>query len=479
MAAEILTFLFAGFGLGAVVLAARSVPSVPGALVRRRPLIWGSALLVSGCLIMALAAWSTHEDGHYDDFGSAMTLLVAMTGGALVLLGLGPFLTLLLGVAARCSVRPLPPVRLAACDLARDRARTVPAIVTMMLATALAVTVVIVAAAATEQNRADYAPQARPGALLVRYFSAADAPAALAAIQRVLPGVPVVQSFRQREIRPYSLHAGNVDLPERYGVVTSGVIGDGALLRYLTGDPSTPYEENTAVVVTADDVEVRSVTIRYDSSGGDATAPMVKQIPAVVARPADPSTKEVFLPAQVFRDLGEDLEPDELIVDPSVHGTSEIERQRLDRRLGGVAQTYVERGYQPPSGWRIVVAVAVVVALGGALVAAGGIPGARSRHVPRGAGSAARPRWSAACRAGLAAFIGTAVGVAAGCLIGLLLAWPVTTSSGWEPAPRVGFATPWPSIAALVAGLPVLAAAVAGSVRTAVWPVRSRTPTPV
>ncbi|MEU8171833.1 hypothetical protein AB0C14_03065 [Microbispora hainanensis] len=78
MALEILTYLFAGCGLGSMVLAARAVPSVPGALVRRRPLVWGSALLVGGCATMALAAWSTREDVHYDDFGSAMTLLVAV-----------------------------------------------------------------------------------------------------------------------------------------------------------------------------------------------------------------------------------------------------------------------------------------------------------------------------------------------------------------------------------------------------------------
>lgn len=450
MALEILTFLFAVFGLGSMVLAARSVPSAPGALVRRRCLVWGSALLVGGCVIMALAAWSTHEDVHYDDFGSAVTLLVATVGGALVLLGLGPFLALLLGVAGRWSV------------LARDRARTVPWIVATMSATALAVTVVIVAAAATSQNRADYRPEARPGALLVRYFSEADAPAALAAVRRELPGVPVVQTYRHREIRPYSLHADGADLPEQDGVVTSGVIGDGALLRYLTADPSTPYKENTAVVVTTGDTEVASVTIEYSLFGrDDDTAPVVEQVPAVVVRPADPSVEEVFLPAKVFRDLGQDLRPDALIVDPSVHTTSETEQRRLDRSLGGVAQTYVERGYQPPSDWRIVVVAAVVVALAGALVAAGG-SGARP-----GTRSGARSWRAAARRAALAAALGTVVGVAAGCLAGLLLAWPVTTSSAWEPPPRAGFATPWPWIAALAAGLPVLAAAVAAPVFTA------------
>ncbi|GAB3136340.1 hypothetical protein [Microbispora hainanensis] len=459
MALEILTYLFAGSGLGSMVLAARSVPSAPGALVRRRPLAWGSALLVGGCAVMALAAWSTHEDVHYDDFGSAMTLLAAIAGGALVLLGLGPFLALLLGVAGRRSV------------LARDRARSVPAIVATMSATALAVTVVIVAAAATSQNRAGYRPEARPGALLVHGFSAADAPAALAAVRRELPGVPVVETYRG--IRPYSLHADGADLPERYGAVTSGVIGDGALLRYLTGDPSTPYEENTAVVVTPGDAEVASVTIEHNLLGQDGdTAPVVKQVPAVVVRPSDPSVEEVFLPVKVFRDLGQDLRPDALIVDPSVHSTSETEQRRLDRSLGGVAQTYVERGYRPPSDWRIavvaVVVAAVVVALAGALVAAGGA------DAPSDAPSDARSWQAAARRAALAAAIGTAVGVAAGCLAGLLIAWPATTSSAWEPPPRAGFATPWPWIAALAAGLPVLAPVLTAAVAAPVLTVRAR-----
>ncbi|GII82307.1 hypothetical protein Ssi03_02970 [Sphaerisporangium siamense] len=70
---------------------------------------------------------------------------------------------------------------------------------------------------------------------------------------------------------------------------------------------------------------------------------------------------------------------------------------------------------------------------------------------------------------GLGTACGTVIGAAAGSTIGLLLAWPMTTSVEWEPVPsRVGFDTPWPSIAALAIGLPVLTAALAG-----LFPVRT------
>ncbi|MFI7641718.1 hypothetical protein [Nonomuraea sp. NPDC049400] len=41
------------------------------------------------------------------------------------------------------------------------------------------------------------------------------------------------------------------------------------------------------------------------------------------------------------------------------------------------------------------------------------------------------------------------------------LAWPFTTSSGWEAPPRLSFETPWASTGLLAAVVPVLAAAAA------------------
>jgi hypothetical protein len=173
---------------------------------------------------------------------------------------------------------------------------------------------------------------------------------------------------------------------------------------------------------------------------------------------------EVFIPTKVIRDLGLRPEPDRLIVDPSAHRTTEAEQDRIDQRLGDGASTYVERGFQASTEWMAVVAVGVVVALGSALVAGGRAgTGGRSRRVLLRVsdGSALALRVFAASRAGWSMLCGTALGTAAGCVIGLLLAWPMTTSSDWEVLPRVSFQTPWWAMAALVAGLPVLAGIIA------------------
>ncbi|MEU9891777.1 hypothetical protein [Sphaerisporangium sp. NPDC051011] len=468
--AEMILGILAACVIGSVGFTARSVPEGRRPGVRRRHLAWGLVLSVIGFLVMALTAWSTHEDQHYDDFGSAMTALAAMMGGALFLLGLGPVVSWLLGMLGRLTVRLPPPIRLAARDVAGDRARTAPAVAATMAATALAITIMIIVFAVTAQNRAGYHPQARPGTLLVHGLSPDEAPVVHAAVQRELPGVPIVQSDRQRNGH-LSLEVENADLPDLENVSPAGLIGDRALLCYLTGDPSTPYAENTVVVVTAQDVDIDTVTVIYDSESSPKGGSLLeKSVPATVAKPADPDVEGVFIPAKVVRDLGLDLEPEQLIIDPSLHRTSAIEQARLDRRLGDTATTYVERGFQASTGWRMFVVAAVVVAFGCAFAGTGRAGGSRSRRVLlRVGGSTAIQRLFAACRVGLGAACGAVMGAAVGCTIGLLLAWPMTTSVDWDPMPRVGFDTPWLLIAALVIGLPVLAAALAGllPVRTA------------
>ncbi|GAA4180449.1 hypothetical protein GCM10022252_03320 [Streptosporangium oxazolinicum] len=421
---------------------------------------------MAGTAVMALTAWSTHEDQHYDDFGSAMTTLAATMGGALLLYGLSPFVPWSLGILGRYAVRLPPPIRLAARDVTGHRVWTAPAIAMTMSATALAITVTIIAVATTAQSRAEYYPQVRPGALLVHGFWAEGAATVRAAIQHEVPGVPITQSERQPEGEGYfGLDVDNVRLPDLESVAPAGLIGDHALLRYLTGDLTTPYDEGRAVVVTAKEGDVSTVTIHYDHdySRNDESL-LTKTIPAVAVKPTDPLVEEIFLPAKVVRDLGYRLEPEKLIIDPSVHRTSAIEQERLAVRLGDSAITYVERGFQIPTEWMIFVAVAVSVALGGALAVTGRAVCPRSRRVLLrvGGGSTATLRLFAASRAGLGAACGTTMGAAAGCVLGLLLVWPMTASIEWEPMPRVAFDTPWSSIAALVIGLPILAAAVAG-----------------
>ncbi|GGK90333.1 hypothetical protein Sme01_53530 [Sphaerisporangium melleum] len=119
------------------------------------------------------------------------------------------------------------------------------------------------------------------------------------------------------------------------------------------------------------------------------------------------------------------------------------------------------QGYQPQTSWVYVVALLILLALAGALAAT---RSAGSERVLRrlGGGSAVALRFLNGWRAAFRAACGTVIGLAAGCVIGLSLAWPMTTYVDWEPAPpRAPFETPWTAIAVLAAGLPVLAAAIA------------------
>lgn len=332
-----------------------------------------------------------------------------------------------------------------------------------MSATAIAITVMIAAIATTAREKATYLPLARPGTLVVSSV-AEDAAALRPAVERELPGVPVIYRYRQRESGHLSVGIEDARFWDPSGMAPDLYVGDRDLLRYLTGNASPPYDENTVVAVTTDDLAAGTATIDYRLPRDDATS-STKTAPMAVARPADPRVVGFFLPVKVVEELGYHLEPDDLIIDPSVHRTSAAERERIDRRLGGTATAYLEQDYQESTDWHTFVAAALLVALGGALAAAALATGPRSRRVRlRVGGSAAALRWSAAARAGLGAACGTALGVLAGCVGGLCLAWPLKVPVGWGPLPRVDFDVPWPLIAASAVGLPVLAAVIAGLV---------------
>ncbi|MET8160778.1 hypothetical protein ABZT47_30850 [Sphaerisporangium sp. NPDC005289] len=459
---------------GSIVLAAQSAPPGRHTRVDRSYLLWGAALSAAGGTVMALGAWSTHEDTIYDDFGLAMFAAAVIMGGALFVLGLGPFISWLLGILGRWSARLPAPIRPAAHDLAGHRARTGPAVAVIIIATAFATTFMIAAAAENAQGRAWYEPSGRPGALLVPLRSDQDPANVRTAVQQELPGVPITQVDRPLErgdlrgdsgtVEPIvDVAQGRTGHPDTFIGDLDTLIGDQALLRYLTGDPSTPYDANSAVLVTAHEVAVDRLSVRFTSFGTDTSKDMT--IPAIVVRAPDPRVENVFLPAEAVRALGYDLEPDELIIDPTHHRVSPVEQERLDRRLSGAEPTHLERGFQPSNAWRVFALAGILAALGGALATTATGPRARRVRLRISAGSRTTLRLLIASHAALGAAFGAVLGAAAGCVIGLLLAWPMTGDSDWEAEPRVGFDTPWLMIAAMVAGLPLLAAAVAGLFR--------------
>ncbi|GAA3570881.1 hypothetical protein GCM10022419_059680 [Nonomuraea rosea] len=435
---------------GSTIFAAVTAPRGRYGRMRFDHLALGAFVAMGGLMVMAIMAWLTREDGHYDDFGSGLIVFAAIFGAGVFILGLGPFVPWLLGVLGQGGVWLPAAFRLAARHLAYQRARTAPAVATTMAATAVTIAVAITTAAGTAQERQNYSPRARPGALVVA-FSTEDAATARVAVQQVLPGVPVAQGLGSR-------WPANFNVRTDYPSTSEAYVGDQALLRYLTGNPSFPYDEGRAVTVTSEDGQYDTVEIDYYSSNNPDDPKVGKVIPTITVEPAAPGVEGVFIPAKILQGMGAQLDAEALIVDPSLHRVSEADRDRLQDRLGDSDEAYLEQGFQAPTGWRYVAGPMALIALAGALVAT-----IRSNRLLRrpNTGSSSAARVLTACRAALAGACGTVMGAFAGCVIGLLLAWPFTTSVDWEVPPRVSFETPWASIGLMTAAIPLIAAVIA------------------
>ncbi|TYB55020.1 BCD family MFS transporter [Nonomuraea sp. PA05] len=472
----IMALLIAGFvGLplsiaAATIPAARlSAPSDRHEPMSRKAVVLGLFASFAGVWLMGLGAWLASGDSRYGALESLGVLLITLVGAGVLAAGLGPLPSWLLETLGPVAERLPSPFRLAVRDLTQRRARAVVAITLVMLTSGFGLALTIIAVGETTQSRAEYLPQGRPGSLLVqsRYvylepFSAVDAATIRAAIERELPGVPIVQNETVPDSsRFFNAAAENIEMPEE-AVYGHHVIGDEKLLRYLTGDQSTPYDESTAVVVTSAGVQVDSVNLFYELHKDDETT-QTKTVRAAVAKPADPYMQTIFVPAELVRDLGFQLQPAELIVDPTLHRVTAEEQQRLDDLLDdALADIYVERGFQASTGWLLFAAAAFLAAVGCSLSSGFGVAAnARQARVMRraGNGSAAAFRWFCASRAGLSALCGTVLGAVAGGPAGMLLLWPLTVRSAWEDPARVPFETPWPAVVVIVTGLPVLAAA--------------------
>jgi hypothetical protein len=440
---------------GSVVLAMLSAPRHRRTSVNRSRLLWGAVLVVVGLSVMVRISWATHDEPSYEELEPALHLLMGIVAGLVFFLGLGPFVSWALTLPARLAVRLPRPLRSAARQLAGHQPGTAGGVAMTMVATGAATAVMIIVVAQTAQDRAYYQPQAPYGALVVQVSSDEEAKAARAALRQEIPSAPIVQS---EDAVTGDLTYSHENLPWM-----DLHIGDKALLSYLTGEPSTPYDEGTAVLATSEAVGVTQVEIIYHP-GTPADELLTRTIPAITIEPADPRRSNLFVPAKVVRDLDVALEPNLLIIDPASHRTSVAEQERLDRRLGDSMDGYVERGFQASTGWLFLFGPMILVALAGVLTATGPVADTRwwRRVLLRvTGGSGVRLRMYVACRTWLAAACGTTLGVAAGSVTGLLLALPKPAQIGWDSLPRWAFDAPWSPIAALVVGFPVLAAALA------------------
>lgn len=407
---------------GSVALAALSATR-RGVPVNRHRLLWGGLVAVLGVVLMARSAAQS------DDVWGTLLLAAAAAGGAgALVLGLGPYVPWALKLPGRVHARLPRPLRAPARELAGPSARTAAWSAVAVLAVGVSLTMAFGWAISSAEDRL----RARPGALVVDTPYIGDLDNVRRAVRIELPAVTPVVGHEAVDGR----FTGN---GQRLGTVH---IGGKALLRYLTADLAFPYDSRTIVILSQEDDGSPFIELTYTEYGQPVRS---FTLPAVTVRPPDPSTEGVFIPRGIAGGLGASLAPKQVIIDPSVHRVTPEEQERLDEALGEDRWSHVNRGSEPPIGWLIAGAVPALLALAAAVVAAGRRTG---------------PRAPAAGRAWLAGTCSALLGLAAGTVMGLALLHPWHLRARGESS--TAFAFPWVPAAALLIGLPLAAALVAG-----------------
>ncbi|MEU9837559.1 FtsX-like permease family protein, partial [Streptosporangium sp. NPDC048047] len=411
----------------------------------------------------------------------------------LVLLGLVTLTPSLVRGAAALTARTLPlPLRLAARDAARNRGRTASAVAAVMTAAA-AFTMAAVAFDSNFAERRDaFHPMVPVGTVQVDGARLDDARWAKAKtlIERALPGTSLIEGVAPRDargavmglsVRPpdgpgdgYMDYSFNVGLP----------VGSGRLLEFVQGrrDPVAAAAFSAGRAVVFDPAMVRDGRLRLSAVQFGSRRPEVPDdltVPAVVARAADPRHAVAVLPASALPGLGLKSEARVLYAAPSSVRLTDEQEFKLERELAimaGVSQVTVMRdveqdGFVKP----LLFLAAAVLALGGTLAATGLAAADLRPDLSTMAAVGAKPGTRRLVVAGQAGFI-TALGALAGALAGIPAGVAVASTSrpygyplwtsGSSPSlldrlPPVEL--PWLFLTALVIGLPLLAALVAGT----------------
>ncbi len=243
---------------------------------------------------------------------------------------------------------------------------------------------------------------------------------------------------------------------------------DGTTVAALTGrdDPAvrTALRAGSVVVSTPDavwpDGKARLQVETYPFDGGESETTSIV-VPAVAASlPGD----MLVLPQALLDEMGAVAAPGGLVMPTSVVPTeAQAERATAALRMAGLQNQwlYVERGPADRSGLAVLVlaAAALVVALGATGIAVG-LAAAESRaDLATLAAVGAAPRMRrrvAGAQGAVVAVLGTMLGVVAGSVLGIVI---VLMLRHEQQLPDLSWqlVVPWPELAALAVGIPVLA----------------------
>ncbi|MEV0144258.1 MULTISPECIES: ABC transporter permease [unclassified Nonomuraea] len=413
--------------------------------------------------------------------------LPVVMASVLVVLGLVALMPWLVRFLGRLAPRLPLPARLSVRDAVRHRVRTASASAAVMAATMAAVAVGVGAASADASSEARFQPQMRIGTTQVRVFDPID-DATWArikdALHRQLPGVEAVPGQMVIDAKGNALTAQLMRSSQSCRLVECGgddvMIGDERLLVLQMGRrdarAASALAQGKAVVFDGRLLRDGMLEIGVPPKIGSVR---LKRIPvaAVVARGAHARQGGVIVPPAVLTKAGFTPVERELYLR---HRPADEDRFRRD--LSAVdqrASTWTETGYHSRYALVFVPALglALVLVLGGTFAATGLAAADMRRDLDTLSAVGAAPRTRrlvVAAQAGFIASTGTLVGLVAGLVAGLAVTFPgshtLNFSPGWTTVsvPDV-VAVPWLYVAAIVLGLPLLAALVAGVFTRTRW----------
>jgi putative ABC transport system permease protein len=431
------------------------------------------------------------------------------------------------GVGRLGSRLPLP-LRLATRDSARQRGRTAPAVAAVMAAVAGVTALAIGSSSDFEQGRRDYQPRQPAGVTTVESDSVDRAwwDAANVTTKQLAPGrelLPVGSLGRQDlgsswspsvYVAPQGCPSEPIEqqaqasedcvnwqvagLPGRHDNVTAlpSVVADPetiAALGYQLDDAQRALLARGGVLVPSPalvDPTGHAELLTYDLYfGGDTPRARDVQTHRVVAAPLAPRVQggmfsvvgAVLTPATAER-LGLPWRQTSAVLSSAATPLDRNAQDKLEESLLGTTryvEVYTERGFDESFALPLVglIAVAALAVLVGTLTATGLALVDSRPDAATLAAIGARPRTRrtmAAAQAVVIGLLGSLAGIAVGFVPGLAVTWPLTAqhddgsgNSVWG-GPVIDI--PWPMLALIGIGVPLLAAAAAG------LGVRSRLP---
>lgn len=457
---------------------------------RRDPPRAGRTPLVAAVLLLAAgvaAAISAANDG--DEVSVALAGVPTVLGAVL----LAPAAIGVLGSMARAL--PLP-LRFAARDAGRNRARTAPAMGAVIAVVAGAVALGTGAASDAAESRAATRDVRNVGSLTISAHEGLAQhhwPRIASAVDRVLPNqplteqrgvlanssgarvtvslcaagasatgqvcsTPLVNGYMMQHGSPLLVGESGLDVAAAYGTADElararRVLGAGGLVAFT----DKPLTLNEAVLRmhrfdSENDAEPALTDHAVPASGiavGDATAPALGLISEPLAERLGLQISTTALTA-----AGPIDEATELVIREAVSLRAPEAQVMVARHHAGADLEVV--------ALLVLGGLAGVLVLGGTLTATQlALSDARPDFVTlHGVGAAPRTRRRiSAAYASLIALGGATLGAAAGLVPGIAVAFPLTQVNGRGPY----IALPWPLIAGLIFGVPLLAAGVAAA----------------